>query len=170
MFDLSSYLSCLLPLGNLFFILFLVMNLLFWNQQISCLVFLVISVTSSSSHSLLSPFAFNLQIPFCHQPAVICLHWHHGSDISPYFLLIRGEVGFLPDVKHCFNTSSIYLQMEDLGWSAESLGLWHGLPMWSFSSSFWGPLEDPTDSKLWIILNKSAVCFFLLILYLSIWL
>lgn len=61
------------------------------------------------------PFAFNLQIPFCHQPAVICFHWHHGSDISPYFF--SKEEKWVSD--QMLNTSSIYLQMEDLG-------LWHG--------------------------------------------
>lgn len=30
------------------------------------------------------------------------------------------------------------------GWSADSLGLWHGLPTWSFCSTFWGPFEDQT--------------------------
>lgn len=139
MFGLSSYLSCLLPLGNLFFILFLVMNPLFWNQQICCLVYLI-SVTSSSSH-----LSFCVQPPNPLLPPACCYlfslaSWEWYFSI---FFLKRGEVGFWPDVKHLIHLFA------------------NGGPgalTWSFSSSFWGPLKDPTDSKLWIFLNKSAQC------------
>lgn len=91
------------------------------------LILYLISVTSSSSHSLLSPvlpilLRSTYKSPFATSLLLFVFTGIMGVIIFHIFFLIWGDVGFWPDVKLCFSKSSIYLQMKALGLECRLLG------------------------------------------------